>query len=261
MMWNLNEGDILEETILNALLHVDSLFIADDGSTDNSWELIQSMKGRYSSKIEHIQQLPSKLDPAQRTSLLTKIRSVYSAADTWVQVIESDIMILDTDVREAIKSHSDYQELAVSWQTLNAVRKKGTWTRVDTYPNWNTSITEIMPYAHFMETMLYTFRPLARLYYKPNQWRPWPSGWTYYTDSPVKNTKKYKDSPLLAHYGYRGPTHFYKKYQKMGSHHKKYKNWNLSSIQTVEETVAFFNGTWNTNIFPMSRRGWKKRWK
>ena len=33
MMWNKNEGDILEEIIEAALSRVDTLFVADDGST------------------------------------------------------------------------------------------------------------------------------------------------------------------------------------------------------------------------------------
>lgn len=261
MMWNKNEGDILEETIIAALPRVDSLFIADDGSTDRSWSIIQAMQA-FDSRIEHIQQKPNKNDPAQRQSLLDEIRRRYKPEDTWVQVIESDIMILDTDVRWAIENYADSHNLAVSWQALNAVRDPGTWSEVDTYPNWGPLITEIMPKAHFMETMTYTFRPLPGLNYQPGRWRPWPSGWTKYSKDPVMNKGRRPDSPLLAHYGYRGPTHFYKKYQSMGAHHKRYLNWKLGSVEEVEKTVAFFNGDWNNprKTIEMSREGWASKW-
>ncbi len=261
MMWNKNEGDIVEQIIEAALPHVDSLFIADDGSTDNSWSTIQHLKGIHPDKIEHAQQSPSPHDPGQRQSLLNEIRRRYKPEDTWVQVIESDIMILDTDINYSIKHYTDKHNLAVTWQALNAVRDPGTWDEVDTYPKWNQPITELMPRAHFMECMVYTFRPLPGLYYTPN-WRPWPKGWTKYTTDPVERPGRRRDSPLLAHYGYRGPTHFLKKYQKMGAHHKRYLNWKLADRAAVLETVDFFNGNWNNprKTMDMSREGWSGRW-
>lgn len=252
--WTKNEGDILEETIIDSLKHVDSLFIADGQSMDNSWEIIKSLKLRYPDKIEHIQQESEIGDRAQRTSLLNKIRERYRPEDTWVQIIESDMFLLDTDLREITKT----SDLAITWQTLNAVRFPGTWKNVDTYPNWNSSIRTLMPYVHWMEVMLYTFRPLPKLKYDQDIWRPWPKGWTYYTDKPVEKKKKEENSPLLLHVGYRGPTHFYNKYKNMGAHHTKYTNWRLKHVESVESTVYFFNGVWNdpNKIFPASREGW-----
>lgn len=255
MMWGKNEGDILEEVVLDAIKHVDSIFIADGQSTDGSWEILKSLKSRYPDKIEHIQQESEEQDRAQRDSLLNEIRARYRPEDTWVQLIESDIFILDTDIREVVKNH----EIGVSWQALNAVRKPGTWKGWDTYPNWNCSIREVMPYAHYMETMLYTFRPLPLLSYSHFQWRPWPAGFSNYVgDKPLKSRATYPESPLLFHVGYRGPTHFYLKYKHMGPRHRKYKNWDLTSPETVEKTVAFFNGDWNSGVglVEASRKGW-----
>lgn len=262
VMWNKNEGDILEEIIEAALPHVDSLMIADDGSSDDSWAIIKYMEG-VNDKIEHTQQEPSKDDPGQRQSLLDTVRSRYKPDNTWVQIIESDIMIKDTDVREAIKNHADPNDLAVSWHLLNAVRRPNSWADVDTYPHWDKSITEIMPYAHHMEVMTYTFRPLPKLAYTAGRWRPWPNGWSHYNNGDAVMSKAKKpDSPLLVHYGYRGPTHFYKKYKGMGPYHTKYKSWRLSSPGEIEQTVPFFNGEWNGPACgPASRVGWQERWK
>lgn len=44
MFWNLNEQDLLPFTLPAALEKVDQLFIADDGSTDGSWEFIQDFQ-------------------------------------------------------------------------------------------------------------------------------------------------------------------------------------------------------------------------
>lgn len=256
MMWNKNEGDILAHTIADAVGKVDSLFIADDGSTDNSWDIILSAQKSFKN-IEYIQQAPNKNDPGQRTVLLNEIRRRYKPENTWVQVIESDIMVLDTEVRTAIIDHA-VDDLGVTWQLLNAARKSGEWDAWDTYPNWNVSIKEVMPYAHWIEHMLYTFRPLPGLYYDQDTWRPWPKGFANYVKNPpLKRNKKSPNSPLLAHYGYRGPTHFKCKYGN--KHFNKYPSWDLTSVQTIKDTVYFFNGMWNNSLLvPMSRDGWRE---
>lgn len=254
MMWNKNEGDILEEIIHSAVHNVDTLFIADDGSDDQSWDIIQSAQRSYVN-IEHIQQKPDKKDKAQRNSLLNEIRRRYKPEDSWVQVIESDIMILDTDVRQAIAKYAQ-QDMVVHWQTLNGVRKPGTWAMVDTYPHWQMPLHELMPYAHWMETMTYTFRPLEKLRYS-GPWRPWPQNWSAYTKNLPKLGKRF-GSPLLAHYGHRGPTHWCDKRKndpvKVST---KYPSWRWSTVEEADQTVSFFNGEWNGRGFDMSRAGWE----
>ena len=250
IMWNKNEGDILPFTIESALMNVDSLIIADDGSEDNSWDIIQSYAKQHK-KIEHIQRSPNKRDPGQRQALLNEIRKRYKPENTWVQVIESDIMIVETDIREVINSTTN---LSLTWHLLNAVRKPGTWKEEDKYPSWNKPIQEVMPFAHKIESMVYTFRPLPKLYYDPDSYKPWPKGFANY---PSQDKKKY--CLLLGHYGYRGPTHFFKKYNKAGKkglRHLRRPDWDLSSPETIENTVSYFNGIWNKHSHPMSREGW-----
>jgi len=258
MMWNKNEADILPQIIDAALPHVDALFIADDGSTDDSWSII---KNHSSKKIEYTQRSPDKHDPGQREALLNEIKKRYKPENTWVQIIESDIMILDTNIREAIKLHS-VEDMALTWHLLNGARRKGDWNELDVFPNWDRPISEVMPWGHWIESMLYTFRPLPNLHYV-HRATPWPRGWTHYTKSPMDRISWDKTAPLLAHYGYRGPTHFYLKYKSMGAHHKKYTDWKLGSPREVEDTVYFFNGVWNGLMHPLSRQGWleRNRWK
>lgn len=254
ILWNKNEGDILEETILSALTKVDSLFLADDHSTDNSWEIMQSFENHP--KVEYIRnERENSHDLGQRQALLDAVRQRYKPENTWVQVIESDIMILDTDVREAISEWA-VDDIGVTWQLLNGAREPGTWDEHE-YPNWTKPITEIMPYAHWIEHMLYTFRPLPELAYSSNSWRPWPMGFAQYIKNPpLKRGRKGLNSPLLAHYGYRGPIHFKKKYGN--KKFRKYPSWDLTNEQTVEDTVYFFNGIWNNSLHDMSREGWRR---
>ena len=204
MMWNRNEGDILEEVIESALTHVDTLVIADDGSTDNSWDIIRSCALRHKDQIEHTQQAPNSEDKGQKKSLLEVIKSRYRAEDTWVQIVESDIMICDTDLRRALDERSD--NVSMRWVLLNAVIPPGqSWDDLDEYPDWSKSITEIMTYAHKMETMTYSFRPFSVLEYGAH-FTPWPKKFSHVMDKRViKEETNY--TPLLSHYGYRGPRH------------------------------------------------------
>lgn len=251
-MWAKDEGDLIRETIEDALKHVDSLMIADDGSTDDTWKIIQDCKERFP-QIEHIQQIPNKKDKGQREALLSIVKKRYQPDDVWVQVIEADVFLMETDVRALTANCS---QVGISWQTLNAVRKPGTWAEVDTYPKWTMPIRELMPYAHLMEVMLYTFRPLPDLHYDAATWRPWPAGFGRYVNGPLKIHHKDEDSPLVLHVGYRGPKHFHQKYKSMGKVHQKYKNWRLTSVAEVERTVPFFNGQWNRRAFPATRKEW-----
>jgi glycosyltransferase involved in cell wall biosynthesis len=256
MMWNKDEADILPEIIHEALKRVDTLVIADDGSTDNSWNIIQSFAVAHP-EIEHLRQEPNKNDKGQRQALLDEIRRRYKPETTLVQLIESDIMILDTDIKQAWANRSD--NVKMKWVALNAVRQGAgpwSWQGEDTYPYWPRPIKEIMPFAHYMEEMTYTFRPFPELSYDQKRWRPWPNGFSKVSPDEQKMSEH---TPLLAHYGYRGPTHVWEKYAKAGLRHPRYKEWNFATPQTTAETVNWFNGVWNKNVFPMSYRGWKGR--
>jgi glycosyltransferase involved in cell wall biosynthesis len=257
MMWNKNEADLLPFTIPAAMEQVDALFIADDGSTDPSWEIIQSFRAKNKDKIVHIQREPNKNDPGQRQSLLNKIKKRFPFDEkTWIQIFESDIMVIDTDIRQAIKDQV-VKDIAVSWHLLNAARKPGTWGAADTWPIWEEDIKQVMPYFHWLEPMLYTFKLLPGLYYEASPWRPWPRGFSKYVPGAVMRTSMRPESPILGHYGFRGPTHFFAKYQAMGAHHKRHPTWKLGSVAEVEKTVPFFNGVWNRDMQLLNREGWK----
>lgn len=239
MMFCRNEGDILEEILENCLHKVDSWFIADDGSTDSSWVIIQSFKSKYPDKIEYARnKREDPKDTGQRQALLDEIRRRYKPENTWVQILDADMMIFETDVRKAIESYASL-DIGVAWCMLNAAREPGTWKGVDTFPDWKDSVTDIMPFGHKVEYLLYTFRPLPLLKYNLDVWRPWPQGFSQYVNDfdLIRHSTK-ENTPLLAHYGYRGPTHFYRK--NKNKKFNKYPSWDCTSPELVEKTVYFF---------------------
>jgi len=165
-------------------------------------------------------------------------------------------MILDTDIREAWKEWA-VQDIGMTWHLINAARQPGTWDEVDTYPRWDKSIKEIMPWGHWVECMFYTFRPFPGLFYNFDVWSPWPSGFQQYMNGgQLMNYRRGLNAPLLAHYGYRGPTHVLQKYT--GKKWRKYPTWDMTNKETIEKTFYYFNGQWNDkNMFKMGRDGWK----
>lgn len=253
IMWNRNEGDILHEIIENALTKVDALLVADDGSTDNSLDIIKG----FGSKLELIvdRSVVGKNQPHlwARQYLLNEVKKRFNPNDTWVQVIESDMMLLDTDIRTALVRYAR-SNVAMFWHSLDACRRD--WTGEDKYPNWDRPIKEIMPDCHWVEYMLYTFRPLDGIEFSYEA-KPWPRGFGKYDIKDYR--KKHTDSPLLAHYGYRGPTHYMRKFKHMGATHTKYLDHRVDSVENVLKTVPRFNGLWNNNpndTIELSRKGW-----
>jgi len=253
IMWAYNEGDIIRETIEDALGKVDALLVADDGSTDDTLDIIKS----FGSKLELIvdKSMVGRNQPHlwARQYLLNEAKKRFNPNETWIQIIEADMMILDTDIRTALTRYAK-NNVVMFWQTLNACRRN--WEGEDKYPNWDRSIKEVMPDCHWIEYMLYTFRPLEGIEFSWEP-KPWPRGFGRYNVKDYK--KKHTDSPLLAHYGYRGPTHYMRKYGHRGATHPKFKDQKIDTIENVLKTVPNFNGTWNNHLVDtheLSRKGW-----
>ena len=266
-MYCKNEIDILPYTLPEALKHVDSMFISDDGSIDGSWELIQYFKQKYPDKIEYIRQEPSEFDQGQRSALLIEIQKRYKAENTWVQVIESDVFLHTTDLRTLI-STTCRNDISVDWCFMNATRRD--WIGVhEFYPHWPEDIRVIMPLFHKMETLLYTYRPLPGLYFEQT-WRPAPKGFgVYYAQhEPYSRRRRSLDTrgrtPLALHYGYRGPTHMLTKWNRRAvrpesnvtRHGEDY-----TSIETLMKTSPYLNGDFNRDWYRTStdpRVSWQK---
>lgn len=256
IMWNRNEADILRFTISKALEQVDYLLLADDGSTDDSFEIMKEL-GRNHSKIIHVQKYDKSVE--KKEALLQVVRANFKPEDTLVQVIESDITILSTDIREAWKKYSS-NDVSMSWYLINAAADQ--WSdETGCYPSWERPIDSVMSYGHWMEELSsYTFRPLPGIHFANNS-KPWPRGFSAYCNGISKNEFT-DDVPLLAHWGYRGPAHWLKKYNPLNDpnklHSQKHK-WPIGSIEQIKKEVPFFNGVWNepNAMFPLNRKGWK----
>lgn len=253
MMWNKNEGDILNFTISKALEVVDHLVMMDDQSTDNSYEIMQSFQNHP--KVLHVAQSSPRKEKKQ--ALLNVIKANFDPKDTLVQVIESDITILDTDIRACWNRYNN-NDAAMSWHLINATDPDMWQSEDGCYPHWEVPIDQKMTNGHWMEALShYTFRPLPGVGFMDDS-RPWPRGLGTYIKHDRMRTLS--DAPLLAHWGYRGPKHWFAKYSAgPGSLHRKHK-WKIGSVEECKAHVPFFNGIWNVkrDQFHLSRVGWTK---
>lgn len=256
LMFCKNEGDVLPVTIPAAMRLVDSLFISDDGSGDGSWEIIKYFHQNYPDKIELIRQQPDQKDQGQRQALLNEVRNRYKPEDTWVQVIDADMILHTDNLRQTIEINATKDSI-VNWVIMNAVRQN--WEGVHQfYPHWPEDIRKIMPLFHRLEKVTYSFRPYPELYYTP-EWKPWPKGFGKYVKNRDDNTPlaTKETVPLILHYGYRGPTHVYK---KLGGRPKDKYGQEYDSIESVSRTFNFFNGTYNIGPFVKEdpREAWEE---
>jgi glycosyltransferase involved in cell wall biosynthesis len=254
MMFCKNEADVLPMTITDAMRHVDSLFISDDGSTDKSWDIIQYYRQKYPSKIEHVQQHPDSLDQGQRSSMLNLIRSRYKPEDTWVQIIDADMLLHTDNLSETIVRNSR-ADMLVNWYIMNAVRDH--WEGVHQwYPNWPEDLRVLMPKFHILEQVTYTFRPMPALYYT-TEWKPWPKGFTKYVKDTDERPNPTRDTvPILLHYGYRGPTHVF---SRLGGRPKDKYGQEYDSIPSILHTFNCFNGKYNRS--PLARMDPREAWE
>ena len=177
VMWARNEADLLPFTMEHAIKQVDTLLFIDNDSTDNTFDIAKSFKLEYCVRASDVGSDPAS---AGRQHLLEEVRRRYGWKDTWVQVIESDSILLETDVRHAIANYSN--DYSVVWHMLNAIDGKASW----------------------YETLCYTYRPLPELYY-PTKRIPWPRGFSHYPVPQLKHQDA--GSPLILHYGFRTPDH------------------------------------------------------
>jgi len=260
VMWCRNEGDLLPHTIPAALEQVDCLMIVDDDSTDNSWDVIKSFDGQLEYAARRVDAMPTgHSDPRlfTRQHLLNQTRKRFGHQDTWVQIIESDTILLDTDVRAAIDRYA-VGDVMVPWHMLNCVRR--VWTPEYDLPIIpdNMPLHDYFDACHHMEQLsCYTFRPLPDIHYMSRP-TPWPRGLSNYLPENIsRKLKKGDNNPLVAHYGLRSPTFYHLKMKDTPM--VKHPTWDVSTPESTLRTVPFFNGQWNNNpetFSPISREGW-----
>ncbi len=83
-----DEGDVIGETLEHLLTWVDSLHIYDLGSTDDTWDIVQSFAGR-DDRIKPFKREPTVYSDSLRCVLFDKLRDQFKKGD-WICKLDGD---------------------------------------------------------------------------------------------------------------------------------------------------------------------------
>jgi hypothetical protein len=110
-----DEGDVLEESILHALSYCDRLFYMDNGSTDDSWSIIQALADDYPGRVIAFEQSDEPYLEGMRNRIVNEVAGELGSHGWWVKLDADEF--LDADPRPAISAAmlADYDSIRC-WQ-------------------------------------------------------------------------------------------------------------------------------------------------
>jgi glycosyltransferase involved in cell wall biosynthesis len=89
-----NEADIIEWSLEEAARWCDQIYVFDNGSTDGSWEMVESMAHRLPS-IVPFRQDPQPFDNALRGIVFNEYRNAARTGDWWCRLDADEIYVED----------------------------------------------------------------------------------------------------------------------------------------------------------------------
>ena len=89
-----NEGDIIRETLLNAMKFCHRIYVFDNGSTDGTWEYVQIM-AKHHEQIEIAFHSDEVFKNQLRNRVYNKYHQQYSNHDWWY-ILDGDEMLTET---------------------------------------------------------------------------------------------------------------------------------------------------------------------
>jgi glycosyltransferase involved in cell wall biosynthesis len=201
-----NEIDTIED-VLNET-DCDHIFVWDDGSTDGTWELVQSHpKVDFKvcrSEVDKSSYIWRKPYPG-RVWLLDKIKKEfnYRKERVWNVAYDGDYYFLNSPKEFC---NSEYDSCA-GW-VINMVRHRAEgWSEeIDTYPNWN--IKELLTYGYFIERRPFAWVVTDKLNFHRF---PWPR--SRGIQNPISPNCISRDSVFCLHYGKRSPNYHLHQYK------------------------------------------------
>ena len=101
-----NEDDIIEETIASALRWCDNIYVFDNGSTDRTWEIVNSIASRIPQVVAYKQD-PVTFDDGLRADIYNAFKDRAVEGDWWCR-LDSDEIYIDDPRLFLAKIPSDY---------------------------------------------------------------------------------------------------------------------------------------------------------
>lgn len=109
-----NEDDVITQTLIHAAGHCEKIFVLDNGSTDCTWEFVQSLS-RVEPRIVPFGQTFEPYRRSLRSQVLYEVCSDLSEDDWWL-ILDSDEFLAEDPqpvIRQAVREGAD---VIRSWQ-------------------------------------------------------------------------------------------------------------------------------------------------
>tara|TARA_R110000751_G_C13728229_1_gene476237 strand:- start:393 stop:1262 length:870 start_codon:yes stop_codon:yes gene_type:complete len=166
-----NEADLLPSVLDTALPQVDHMFAVDDGSWDNTYEILRS---RCDEVTKSSDIPPGYHGYYTRDYLYQQVQAKFP--DAWVVSYDADYYFLNSP-RE-ICNRLDKEGYDRDWGiVLNLNRHPNEpWGELDTYPNWPCDIRHLTQWALMGEHRCFMYKVAPHISYANSRF-PWPKGY------------------------------------------------------------------------------------
>jgi glycosyltransferase involved in cell wall biosynthesis len=109
-----DEEDIIEQTLAHAVRYCDKIYVLDNGSSDQSWQIVQSLQKRYSSIIP-FGQTSAPWQDGLRAIVYNELHHRLSDDDWWL-ILDSDEFLAEDPrpvIDRAMRRNAD---IVFAWQ-------------------------------------------------------------------------------------------------------------------------------------------------
>lgn len=194
-----NEGDVVEETLLNAMKYCHRIYIFDNGSTDQTWDVVSSMAARFK-QIEIAFRSDEPFTNQLRNRVYNKYHHLYSDKDWWY-ILDADEMLSESPVPLLERAEKAGKSCVKSW-----------------FAQFYFTDSDLASYENEDKTLPIALR---RKHYQVN-WKEW----RYFKNDPMKrwpehtsdrvpyfSNKVFGESTVIRHYAHRTPEQLEKRNQ------------------------------------------------
>jgi glycosyltransferase involved in cell wall biosynthesis len=109
-----NEDDIIAQTLTYALQHCARIFVIDNGSTDETWNTVQSLSEQYT-QIVPLLQTHEQFTEGLRGLAYNKYRTELSDHDWWL-ILDADEFLAEDPQPVIQRAMRDKADIILSWQ-------------------------------------------------------------------------------------------------------------------------------------------------
>lgn len=220
-----NDSDIIEYLLEDHSVWADKIFIYDNGSTDNTWELINEI-AKINPKVIPWKKEKRPFNPGLRAELYNEYRNHAREGDWWCFMMDTDEFYVD-DPREFLSKVPKFYQVVWGDAFLYCL----TWEDVDEFSFTNSSphdSNQLKYYQPYTFTEPRFFRHRDRL------------KWSNDMPKPDRIGVAYPQKIRFKHYQFRSPLQIQQRLDlRRKSTEEGYKRWSHTNQLDWKEKVVY----------------------